>query len=151
MAVLGTEPALRVEQEVQTNAIAEIVTTHAIRGGELVEQELVGRGEDGAGVVAGDQFAGERLVGERVPVGMEMFRRWSRGIRSVRSAILGEAKVSSPLGDDRLVGIKKFEDDLPLEWIDTRASPCPSFFLLREFSRTFLGANVLGLFIRPSA
>jgi hypothetical protein len=66
----------------------------------------------------------------------------------VRSAILGKAKVSWPLGDDRLVGIKKFEDDLPLEWIDTRASPCPSFFLLREFSRTFLGANVLGLFIR---
>jgi hypothetical protein len=68
VAVFGTKSALRVEQKVQPNAVAEIVTTHAIRRRELVEQELVGCVEEGAGVVAGDQVAGERLVSKRGPV-----------------------------------------------------------------------------------
>jgi hypothetical protein len=69
VAVLGTESALRVEQKVQTNAVAVVVATYAIRRGELIEEQLVGRGEDGSRVIAGDQFTGKRPIGEVVPVG----------------------------------------------------------------------------------
>ena len=68
VTVLRTQPALRIEQKVQADAISKMVTTHAIGGGELVQQGVVGRIEHGAGVVARDDGAGERLIGERIPV-----------------------------------------------------------------------------------
>src|SRR6185312_5245 len=68
VAVLGAEPALRVEQEVQAYAIVPVVPTHAIGGGELREQLLVGRTQHGTGVLAPNDLAGECFRGESVPI-----------------------------------------------------------------------------------
>jgi hypothetical protein len=47
----------------QANAVAEIVATHAIGGGELVEQGVIRRREHSARIVARDDIVGERLLG----------------------------------------------------------------------------------------
>src|SRR5690349_18702643 len=55
----------------QTHAIAVILPPHAIRGGKLLEQYIVWRGEHRSRVVAGNDLAGERLIREILPIGRE--------------------------------------------------------------------------------
>jgi len=69
MTVLGTETALRVEQEVQADSIAVIVATDSIRGRELVEQHVVGGAKRRKGVVAADDLSGKRSIREPIPIG----------------------------------------------------------------------------------
>src|SRR6185503_4215099 len=52
----------------QPDAISEIMATHSKGGGELVEQRVVRRREHGTRVVARNDVACERLLGERIPI-----------------------------------------------------------------------------------
>lgn len=68
MAVLGTESALRVQQEVKANAIPIVMATDTKRRGELVEQRVVRGPKRRESVIATDDLSGERLVCEAIPI-----------------------------------------------------------------------------------
>ncbi len=65
-AVLGAEPALDVDQVVQLDPAAEELAPDAERRRHHVHQLVVAAREHREGFVAGREFAGERLVRERV-------------------------------------------------------------------------------------
>src|SRR6185312_16341737 len=78
VAVLRTQAALRVEQEVQSHAVLPIVAPHAVGSGELREQRFVRRREHGARIFAPNDFAGQRLSGERIPIAEFVRHRFTR-------------------------------------------------------------------------
>jgi hypothetical protein len=70
----------------------------------------------------------------------------------VRSAILGKAKVSWPLGDDRLVGIKKFEDDFALGMDRYEGQSVSILLFASRILANVFGSECFGVvYPRPSA
>ena len=69
MTVLGAKAALRIQQEMQPNSIAVVMAANAIRGGELVEESVVGSAEHGESVSPADDLTSQRVIRESVPIG----------------------------------------------------------------------------------
>ena len=66
-AVLGTDPALRVDEHVELHLAPEVGATDAEGGIEDLQELIVVGREDGARLAARQRLARERLVGERLP------------------------------------------------------------------------------------
>src|SRR6185437_6620263 len=68
VAIFGTQSALRIEQEVQPDAILPVVASHAIRGGQLGDELVVWRAKHGARILSPNDLAGERRRRQAIPI-----------------------------------------------------------------------------------
>ncbi len=69
MAIFGTEATLRIQQKVQPHPILPVVVTHSIGGMKLGQQFGVGGREHLMRCFPTDEFSGEGLIRQLVPIG----------------------------------------------------------------------------------